>query len=69
MEQKNFRATEKTAYRKRKNAPCPEKENAVSGQDALSIPMHGEKVSDILGSYTGNPKYDDTPVQDADDLK
>ena len=24
--------------------------------------------SDVLGSYTGNPLYDDQPVQDADDL-
>lgn len=23
---------------------------------------------DVLGSYTGVPKYDDMPVQDADDL-
>lgn len=27
-----------------------------------------ETNSDTLGSYTGNPLYDDEPVQDADDL-
>ena len=27
-----------------------------------------EAHSDVLGSYTGNPLYDDQPVQDADDL-
>lgn len=24
--------------------------------------------SDVLGSYTGSPDYDEQPVQDADDL-
>ena len=25
-------------------------------------------ISDVLGSYTGNPVDDEVPVQDADDL-
>lgn len=27
-----------------------------------------EDISDVLGSYTGNPSDDDYPQQDADDL-
>ncbi|MCQ2485431.1 MAG: hypothetical protein MJ168_08890 [Clostridia bacterium] len=27
-----------------------------------------DDISDVLGSYTGNPSEDDYPVQDADDL-
>jgi len=25
-------------------------------------------ISDVLGSYTGNPEEDEQPIQDADDL-
>ena len=33
-------------------------------------PSYEEEKSDydVLGSYTGVPKYDEMPVQDADDL-
>ena len=51
-----------------KNTSRPENVQALSGQDAMDVCMHGEKISDVLGSYTGTPKYDDEPVQDADDL-
>ena len=41
---------------------------------ALEEPIHarltvdGEKISDVLGSYTGMDKDGSRPVQDADDL-
>ena len=46
--------------------PCPCKDRDQT--DAMSVPMHGEKISDVLGSYTGMGKHGDRPVQDADDL-
>lgn len=35
----------------------------------VCAPLEPEKInSDVLGSYTGKPKDDVKPVQDADDL-
>lgn len=69
MEENKCRKTEKKNSGKMKNTFCPDVEKVLSGQNALAVRMHGEKISDVLGSYTGSPKYDDEPVQDADDLK
>ena len=34
----------------------------------MPIPETEKSDYDVLGSYTGVPKYGDMPVQDADDL-
>jgi hypothetical protein len=36
-------------------------------QKALSV-LDFQSNTDVLGSYTGNPKKGEKPVQDADDL-
>ena len=68
MNEKKCQKPEKKNCREMKNTSRPENVRALSGQDAMAVCMHGEKISDVLGSYTGTPKYDDEPVQDADDL-
>ena len=47
---------------------CSGAEKEAREQQKLKNAMHGEVISDVLGSYTGAPKYDEQPVQDADDL-
>lgn len=39
-----------------------------SQQLAEAIRSENEIVTDILGSYTGTPKFGEKPEQDADDL-
>lgn len=39
-----------------------------SQQLSETIRSESEIVTDILGSYTGTPKFGDKPEQDADDL-
>lgn len=38
------------------------------GKQQLPNPEEEKSDYDVLGSYTGVPKYGDMPVQDADDL-
>ncbi len=42
-------------------------EKKLKGLEHFAESAH-EAHSDVLGSYTGDPFSDDTPVQDADDL-
>ena len=44
----------------KKSVPAPT-------QKALSV-LDFQSNTDLLGSYTGNPKNGEQPVQDADDL-
>ena len=44
--------------------PCGNRDK----KDKMHVPMHGEKISDVLGSYTGMTRDGEKPVQDADDL-
>ena len=53
-----------------KNKPNKEKNKRKipSQQLAEEIRSENKIVTDILGSYTGTGKFDNTPEQDADDL-
>ena len=51
---------------KKQKSPCPRKDEGA--KDDLHVPMNGQIVSDVLGSYTGVPADGGQPVQDADDL-
>ncbi len=43
-------------------------EEAMRASHVMRRMNQGEIPSDVLGSYTGTDEYDETPVQDADDL-
>lgn len=47
--------------------PCPEQEKTCPRRGIMAL-MSQQTDSDVLGSYTGTPRDDDEPVQDADDL-
>lgn len=46
----------------------PENITPLSQQLSGMIRSENEIVTDILGSYTGTPKFGEKPEQDADDL-
>lgn len=50
--------------RKNKNKKSPLVESIISDWQNAS----DDGLSDVLGSYTGNPEIDEQPIQDADDL-
>jgi hypothetical protein len=46
----------------------PKSPKSVENVDILKNQSKGPIPCDVQGSYTGTPREDDQPVQDADDL-
>ena len=55
---------EKNNKKKKKAKLSPLVQSIVNDWETAS----DDDISDVLGSYTGNPSEDDYPQQDADDL-
>ncbi len=43
-------------------------DTVTAATNSMVTEGRGEILSDILGSYTGNPQNDEVPEQDPDDL-